>query len=96
MPGHFSLSELSAYETLMKQSLSEQIDESKRLRLEEIDANADKIVAGKLKTKGKKIKKKYLKRKRDGEPVVLSEEERDLSEGEALNLTLLQWFTKYV
>ena len=48
----------------MAESLAEQKKESKRLRLEEIDANADKIVQGKLNPRGKK-KKKNLKRKRD-------------------------------
>jgi len=78
-PGHFTPSELSAHSHFMDQSLAEQIKESKRLRLEEIDSNADKIVEGKLRTKSKKIKKKNLKRKRDSGPESVVEEVKESS-----------------
>ena len=73
--GHFASSEASDHKQFMNQSLAEQIEESKRIRLEEIDSRADKIVEGKLRVKGKKSKKKNLKRKRNGDQDVVKEDE---------------------
>jgi len=74
-PGHFASSEASVHKQFMDQSLAEQIEESKRIRLEEIDSRADKIVEGKLRVRGKKSKKKNLKRKRNGDQDVVKEDE---------------------
>ena len=93
-PGHFTPSEQSVHNQFIDQSLAEQIEESKRLRLEEIESNADKIVEGKLRTKGKKIKKKNLKRKRESEQDV-KEEEKHSSAGEVLSSCLSYPFMIY-
>ena len=60
--GHCTSAELSAHDEFMKESLSEQIEESRKIRLAEIDANADRIVMGKLKTRDKKTKAKKTKK----------------------------------
>ena len=65
--GHCTAEELSVYDAFTRQSLAEQKAESKRVRLEEIEANADKIVDGKIKTERGKKSKKTKKRKKNDE-----------------------------
>jgi len=59
-PGCFTKAEHSLHYSTMEQNLKEQVEESKRVRLKEIETIADKIVEGKIKTvkTDKSVKKK--------------------------------------